>query len=56
MTAVQFPADLVTFTEKILNGKLHFLCSAILFSLKVLLQNLCKQKFEWNECVSDEFK
>ena len=23
----QFPADLVTFTEKILNGKLHFLCS-----------------------------
>ena len=23
----QFPADLVTFTEEILNGKLHFLCS-----------------------------
>ena len=23
----QFPADLVTFTKKILNGKLHFLCS-----------------------------
>ena len=23
----QFPADLVTFTEKIHNGKLHFLCS-----------------------------
>ena len=23
----QFPADLVTFAEKILNGKLHFLCS-----------------------------
>ena len=23
----QFPADLVTFTEDILNGKLHFLCS-----------------------------
>ena len=23
----QYPADLVTFTEKILNGKLHFLCS-----------------------------
>ena len=22
-----FPADLVTFTEQILNGKLHFLCS-----------------------------
>ena len=24
---LQFPADLVTFTEEILNGKLHFLCS-----------------------------
>ena len=23
----QFPADLVTFTEEIHNGKLHFLCS-----------------------------
>ena len=23
----QFPADLVTFTEEIFNGKLHFLCS-----------------------------
>ena len=23
----QFPADLVTFTEEILNGKRHFLCS-----------------------------
>ena len=23
----QFPADLVTFTEEILNRKLHFLCS-----------------------------
>ena len=22
------PADLVTFTEEILNGKLHFLCSS----------------------------
>ena len=25
----QFPVDLVIFTEEILNGKLHFLCSAI---------------------------
>ena len=24
---LQFPADLVTFTEEILNGKLNFLCS-----------------------------
>ena len=23
----QFPADLITFTEEILNGKLHCLCS-----------------------------
>ena len=23
-----FPADLLTFTEEIFNGKLHFLCSA----------------------------
>ena len=23
----QFPVDLATFTEEILNGKLHFLCS-----------------------------
>ena len=25
----QFPANLVTFTEEILNGKLHFLCSVV---------------------------
>ena len=25
----QFPADLVTFTEEPLNGKLYFLCSAV---------------------------
>ena len=29
----QFPANLVTFTEEILNGKLHFLRSAIKFCL-----------------------
>ena len=28
MTNPQLPADLVTFTEEILKGKLHFLCSA----------------------------
>ena len=26
----QFPADLVTFTEEIRNGKLHFLCSDLI--------------------------
>ena len=25
----EFPADLVTFTEEIPNGKLHFLCSSV---------------------------
>ena len=29
---LQFLADLVTFTEEILNGKLHFLCS-VCFSI-----------------------
>ena len=28
---LRFPADLVTFTEEILNGKLHFLCGASQF-------------------------
>ena len=38
----QFPADLVTFTEKIINGKPHFLCSvkAKNEGLKNLLTNL----------------
>ena len=36
----QFPVDLVIFTEEILNGKLHYLCSAN--SKKVLLESaLC---------------
>ena len=28
---MQFPADLITFTEEILNGILHFFCSEIYF-------------------------
>ena len=28
----QFPADLIIFTEEIHNGKLHFFCSAIIYS------------------------
>ena len=35
----QFPADLVTFTEEILNGKLHFVCNVRLRNLDVK-QNL----------------
>ena len=34
---LQFPADLVTFTEEILNGKLHFLWSEIDTWEKVLI-------------------
>ena len=41
----QFPADLVTFTEKIFNGKLHFLCSVscefCYFFPEQLVQNPC---------------
>ena len=29
----QIPADLVTFTEEILNGKLHFLCSVVFYAV-----------------------
>ena len=29
---IQFPADLVTFTEETLNGKLHFFMQLILFT------------------------
>ena len=33
----QETADLVTFTEEILNGKLHFLCSDKFFLLPILV-------------------
>ena len=41
----QFPADLVTFTEEIFNGKLHFLCSVmsillLIFSFSAPLSDL----------------
>ena len=40
LTAVQETADLVTFTEEILNGKLHFLCSDLTkFGTMVLYLN-----------------
>ena len=35
----QFPGDLVKFTEEILNGKLHFLCSDNILVLKVPQSN-----------------
>ena len=38
----QFPMDLTTFTEEILNGKLHFLCSErISFTYCTLIVLLC---------------
>ena len=43
----QFPADLVTFTEKMLNGKLRFMCSDIswIFS-HILLMSETKYTFK----------
>ena len=35
----QFPVDLVTITEEIFNGKLHFLCSVLQCWSKVLTIN-----------------
>ena len=32
----QFPADLVTFTDKILNGKLQFLCSRVSTAMVII--------------------
>ena len=46
---LQFTADLVSFTEEILNGKLHFLCSALDYEYPILAelgdfdQNVWKQ-------------
>ena len=31
---LQFPADLVAFTEEIVNGKLHILCSVIFNNIR----------------------
>ena len=39
---MEFPTDLVTFTEEILNGKLHFFCAVyILVYALVALCTLC---------------
>ena len=50
---MEFPADLVTFNEEILNGKLHFLCSVKIFSCQFVmaLKNVLKafpRIFLWN--------
>ena len=35
----QFPADLVTFTEEILNRKLHFLCTVLIRGVNLFYSN-----------------
>ena len=37
---LNLPADLVTFAEEILNGKLHFLCSAACTHINPFLTNV----------------
>ena len=41
----QFPADLATFTEEILNGKLHFLCSVTFYANKNTVLFRFSEKF-----------
>ena len=41
----QLPADLVTFNEEILNGKLHFLCS-------VYLENITHVRYSYVNPIS----
>ena len=54
----QFPADLVTFIEEILNAKIHFLCSEISLSIKKM--NTCiyifssYKWFQWDEQINKE--
>ena len=43
VTKPKGPADLVTFTEEILNGKLHFL-SIKIFEITLFLEKLLTQK------------
>ena len=52
-TNAEFSADLVTFTEEILNGKLHFLCSdKVAFFVRNLLHWHVMRKYKWSETVS----
>ena len=48
----QGTADLVTFTQEILNGKLHFLCSVMLF-LENFICNNFRRLFISNYYFSD---
>ena len=45
----QFPADMVTLTEEIVNGKLHFLCSIMMsFIRKVWFSDLKKSAYSYS--------
>ena len=37
--STKFPADLVTFTEEILSGKLHFLCGVMALGMKEIFKD-----------------
>ena len=54
----QLPPDLVTFTEELLNGKLHFLCNvfevsnnnALAFIQAVLIMSVFEQRLSFFKC------
>ena len=47
----EFPADLVTFTEEILNGKVHFLCNA---ERRIETQDCSKDKMHYGEKAKED--
>ena len=52
VTNPRFPADLVTFTEEILNAKIHFFCSALPIQLRLIwisLTSLYKIWWIWKK-------
>ena len=52
VTNPQFPADLVTFTEEILNGKLHFLCSVSFTFLLTKSKSTSLENFQSSDAAS----
>ena len=60
----QFLADLVSFTEEILNGKLHFLCSVIPLKVEILTWNVLSKlsihsdykKYQFIRCKRKTFR
>ena len=56
MWFLQFPADLVTFTVEILNGKLHFLCSVCQEPFEVTGKKYLLIAFLKDNCFQDAEK